>query len=135
MASRKIQVHKVNENRCPDLHKVETGDGGMDNPALDNHDTVRSIAELISNDAMAEEDVPPSPAGPVCSTPAPVKSNGAAPREQESGDAEDEEEVDIEEEGRVNFTRYLDNNLKSIISNLLNVEFVHASKFYSSETK
>ena len=103
MASRKIQVQKVEE---PDVHTVEVT--GMDNPALDSHDTVRSLAELISNEsAVAEEDVPPSPGTAVCSTPAPVKSNGTTPKDQQNGIIEEDEELDIEEEGKVNFIFYL----------------------------
>ena len=98
MASRKIQVHRVEESSNP---KGQLN--GLDNPALDNQDTVRSMAELMCNETpMARDEVPPSPSVPVSPAPLPEKTNGALPR-VETIDEEDEE-MDVEEEGWTIFT-------------------------------
>ena len=99
MASRKIQVHRVEESSIPGGNL-----GGLDNPALDNQDTVRSMAELVCNETpMAQDEVPPSPSVAVSPTPLPEKVNGAL-RRIETIEEEEEEELDIEEEGRAIFT-------------------------------
>ena len=109
MASRKIQVHRVEESSTP-----KGQFGGLDNPALDNQDTVRSMAELMCNESpMAQDEVPPSPSVPVPSTPPPPPEKvNETLRRVETIEEEDEEELDIEEEGKATFTALFSKNVR-----------------------
>ena len=99
MASRRIQVHRVEEPSVP-----KGAINGLDNPAMDNQETVRSMAELINNESpMGAEEMPTSTPVSGTSATAPGKVNGTAPRNgippRDDTIEEEDEEVDVEEEG------------------------------------